>query len=213
MFSLPTDEHNSEHRLGTVVALTRDVTLIAILLLQSLTLGPLSLSDFTTVPELHEVPSQFVMHHLPTEGTITSLFGGRSHPILGVVRHHDGIDIANPTATIIYATSSGRVSRLTRDPGYGLMVEIDHGGGWHTRYAHLASSNVRRGDYVFSGAMIARMGESGLATGRHLHYEVRYYGQALDPLPYIGALGRCCRPPAPGPLVAEASPQWASQDP
>lgn len=171
------------------------------LLLQCATLGPLALSGFQTPPAVHASMSHFVMHHLPAEGTITSIFGERLHPILGVVRHHDGVDIANSRTTIIYATASGRVCRITRDAGYGLMVELDHGSGWHTRYAHLSSTNVHRGDYVFSGAIIAWMGESGLATGRHLHYEVRYFGRALDPLPY---LGKCCGPPVPPVLVAAA---------
>lgn len=156
------------------------MNLIASLLLQSLTLGPLALSNFTTV-------ESGIIRHLPTEGTVTSLFGERVHPILGHSRHHDGIDIANAHRTTIYATASGRVRHVGHEGGYGLMIEIDHGGGWSSRYAHLAQITAKKGDFVFSGAILGRMGKTGRATGTHLHYELRRYGLAVDPAPYLAA--------------------------
>lgn len=158
------------------------MTLIASLLLQSLTLGPLALSNFATV-------ESGIIRHLPAEGTITSVFGGRHHPILGHSRHHDGIDIANARSTTIYATASGRVRHIGCEGGYGLMIEIDHGQGWQSRYAHLSQIAVKTGDFVFSGAILGRMGDSGLATGTHLHYELRRHGAPVDPSPYIST---CC---------------------
>lgn len=160
-----------------------DMDVLGALLLNSLTLGPLALSSFTT-----PVMSHAIVQHLPAEGIVTSVFGTRHHPIVRSARHHDGIDIANAHATIIYATASGRVARITRDAGYGLMVEIDHGHGWHSRYAHLATTSVQPGDFVFAGAIIGKMGESGLATGTHLHFEIRYKNRAVDPTPQLLAL-------------------------
>lgn len=155
----------------------------AALLFRSLTLGPVALSSFAT-----PVTSHAIVQHLPTEGVVTSSFGERRHPVLHASRHHDGIDIANIHTTIIYATASGRVTHISRDAGYGLMLEIDHGHGWHSRYAHLASTQVKRGAYVFSGAIIGEMGASGMSTGTHLHFELRYKNRAVDPAPQLLAL-------------------------
>jgi murein DD-endopeptidase MepM/ murein hydrolase activator NlpD len=154
------------------------MSILTAILFNSLTLGPLALSNFTTVETR-------IVQHLPTEGTITSIFGERHHPILGVARHHDGIDIANVRSTTIHATAAGRVKAISREGGYGLMVEIDHGSGWSSRYAHLSQIAVKRGDFVFSGAILGRMGDSGLATAPHLHYELRRQGVPVDPAPYI----------------------------
>lgn len=153
------------------------------ILLNSLTLGPLALSSFAT-----PVPTHAIVRHLPTEGMVTSAFGSRRHPLFHTRRHHAGIDIANTHATIIYATASGRVVRITRSGGYGLMLELDHGHGWHSRYAHLARAQVKRGDYVFAGAIIGKMGKSGRTTGTHLHFELRYKNKAVDPAPQLLAL-------------------------
>lgn len=161
-----------------------DVNFLAALLFNSLTLGPLSLSSFATVPRTADAPS-VIIQHLPAEGTITSAFGIRRHPVWGGTRHHDGIDIANGPASIIYASAAGRVRRIGRDGGYGLIVEIDHGSGWRSRYAHLAATAVRVGDFVFAGAMIGRMGRSGLSTGTHLHYELHHQGHPIDPMPHL----------------------------
>lgn len=158
------------------------MSILTAILFQSLTLGPLALSNFTTV-------DVGIVQHLPTEGTITSVFGARHHPILGVARHHDGIDIANARSTTIHATAAGRVKRIGQEGGYGLMVEIDHGGGWCSRYAHLGQIVVKTGDFVFSGAILGRMGDSGLATAPHLHYELQRQGAPVDPIPYIST---CC---------------------
>lgn len=174
------------------------MTLLAVLLFNSLTLGPLALSSFATVPQFSDTASA-IIRHLPAEGTITSAFGARRHPVWGVTRHHDGVDIANGPATMIYATAAGRVRRITRAGSYGLMVEIDHGSGWRSRYAHLAAAGVRIGDFVFAGAILGRMGRSGLSTGTHLHYELHHHGRPVDPSPFLEG---CCRPEWPGVVVA-----------
>ena len=123
------------------------------------------------------------MESLPVVGEITSRFArARRHPLLGVVRKHAGIDIAAAAGTPITAPAPGRVSFSGRKFGYGNVVDIDHGNGVVTRYAHCRALMVREGDEVAAGAVIATVGRTGLATAPHLHYEVRVHGSAVDPL-------------------------------
>lgn len=125
---------------------------------------------------------------MPAEGRMSSDFGFRQHPIRGGTIFHDGVDIANVRSTPIEATGAGRVVKVEYERGYGLLIEIDHGHGWHTRYAHLSASEVNVGDEVGTGAIIGRMGASGSATGNHLHFEVRRYSFAVNPTPYLAAV-------------------------
>jgi murein DD-endopeptidase MepM/ murein hydrolase activator NlpD len=127
--------------------------------------------------------SPSIMESLPVVGEITSRFArARRHPLLGVVRKHAGVDIAAPAGTHITAPTDGRVKFSGKKFGYGYTVEIDHGNGVITRYAHCRSLMVRAGDEVAAGAVIATVGRSGLATAPHLHYEVLVRGRSVDPL-------------------------------
>ena len=120
---------------------------------------------------------------LPVEGRITSLYSRtRVHPILRIRRPHKGLDIAAPSGTAIAAPAAGRVTKVGRELGYGLVVHIDHGGGVTSRYAHCRSTSVSPGDRVDAGQVIAAVGRTGLATAPHLHWEVRVRGEAVDPL-------------------------------
>ncbi len=123
----------------------------------------------------------------PIDGHLTSLFSpNRRHPILRIRRPHNGIDIAAPTGEPILAPAAGRVIFSgTKSGGYGRTVEIDHGHGIVTLYAHASRLLVRRGDRVERGQTIAEVGSSGLATGPHLHYEVHVDGEPIDPLNFI----------------------------
>lgn len=124
-----------------------------------------------------------IIESLPVVGEITSRFArARRHPLLGVVRRHDGIDIAAPAGTHILAPAAGRVRFSGKKFGYGYTVEIEHGNGVITRYAHCRSLMVRVGDDVAAGAIIATVGRSGLATAPHLHYEVMVNGRNVNPL-------------------------------
>lgn len=129
-----------------------------------------------------------VVQTMPAAGRMTSDFGFRHHPIRGGTIFHDGVDIANVRSTPIEATGAGRVTRVEYSRGYGLTIEIDHGQGWTTRYAHLSSADVKVGDTVGAGALIGKMGSSGSATGNHLHFEVRHYSFAVNPTPYLTAV-------------------------
>lgn len=122
----------------------------------------------------------------PCEGTIENDFGMRMHPILKIMRMHDGIDIIADLGTKVYAPGAGVVDFVGWRGGYGLSVEIDHGFGYKTVYAHLSRPNVKQGQKVTRGDIIAFTGNSGrLSTGPHLHYEVRHDGIPLDPRNFI----------------------------
>ena len=123
---------------------------------------------------------------IPAPGRdITSKFGNRKDPFLGRLAFHGGIDFRTPTGTPIYSSGSGVVTHAGRNGGYGKMVEIDHGNGITTRYAHLSHVEVREGDTVGMGARIGKSGSTGRSTGPHLHYEIRHNGDAIDPMRYL----------------------------
>ncbi len=123
---------------------------------------------------------------LPTTGRITSSFTrSRWHPILERSRPHEGLDIVAPYGTPIVAAARGVVVFSGYRSGYGLTVEIDHGYGTLTRYAHASRALVRRGAIVERGDTIGRVGRSGLAVGSHLHYEVLVNGRPADPRTFL----------------------------
>ncbi len=121
----------------------------------------------------------------PADGYITSGFGYRKDPFTGRIKFHHGIDIFAPRGTPVVAPARGRVVRIRRERGYGLTLELDHGNGIHTFYAHLQSVKVRRGQQVERGDTIAFVGNTGRSTGPHLHYEVRVQGRRVNPTRYI----------------------------
>jgi murein DD-endopeptidase MepM/ murein hydrolase activator NlpD len=118
---------------------------------------------------------------------ITSRFGNRLDPFLGRLALHAGIDFRTPIGTRIVATAPGTVITAGKSGGYGNMVEIDHGNGITTRYAHLSSILVNVGDTISAGEAIGRSGSTGRSTGPHLHYEVRLNGEAVDPIRFLTA--------------------------
>jgi murein DD-endopeptidase MepM/ murein hydrolase activator NlpD len=121
----------------------------------------------------------------PVRGWLTSGFGYRIDPFTGLRQMHEGLDIANRIGTPINAPADGVVYRVFNNFGFGLMVEINHGYDIVTRYGHLSKAYVKVGQRVKRGERIAAMGNSGRATGPHLHYEVRLNGVPLNPQNYI----------------------------
>lgn len=117
----------------------------------------------------------------PASGGIRSGYGMRFHPILKRSRMHTGVDIAGGQGDPIFAAASGVVVYAGRMSGYGNAVVVDHGGGVSTLYAHCSALLVRDGQSVSQGQTIARIGATGLATGPHLHFEVRRNGNPVDP--------------------------------
>lgn len=121
----------------------------------------------------------------PAWGDITSWFGWRPSPFGWGGDDHPGIDIAVDIGTPVEATADGTVIWVGRDGSYGRLVILDHGYGFRTYYAHLSSYEVEVGDKVKRGTIVAYSGNTGLSTGPHLHYEVRLWGKATDPEPYM----------------------------
>lgn len=116
---------------------------------------------------------------------LSSGFGWRVDPILGRPALHSGIDIPGPLRSPVLAAAGGVVHFAGKAGGYGNMIEVDHGGGLVTRYAHLSGFLVGPGARVERGQEIATMGSTGRSTGSHLHFEVRLNGQATGPLAWL----------------------------
>ncbi|MBW3098854.1 peptidoglycan DD-metalloendopeptidase family protein [Pseudohoeflea coraliihabitans] len=123
---------------------------------------------------------------LPAPGAaITSRYGKRQDPFLKRMALHSGVDFRVRTGTPILATGAGTVIRAGRSGGYGKLVEIDHGNGLTSRYAHLSRILVSPGQRVSTGDTIGKSGSTGRSTGPHLHYEIRRNGRALDPSRFL----------------------------
>ncbi len=123
---------------------------------------------------------------VPVQGAVTSTFGLRLHPITGDVRPHHGLDLAAPAGTPVSAALAGVVRFAGQAGDYGRLVVLEHDDGTSTFYGHCRSLSVTPGQRVAQGQMVARVGMTGLATGPHLHFEVRdAAGRPQDPLPMV----------------------------
>jgi murein DD-endopeptidase MepM/ murein hydrolase activator NlpD len=142
--------------------------------------------DVATAERLKALMS-FVPLRMPLSGdpSVTSPFGYRADPFLGRLALHPGVDLAEAYGAEIHA--AGRVVHAGPAGGYGNMVEIDHGNGLATRYAHMSETLVEEGQQVDKGAVLGRLGSTGRSTGPHLHYEVRVDGEPVDPERYLRA--------------------------
>ena len=121
----------------------------------------------------------------PVRGWVTSRFGSRTSPFSGILKFHEGMDIAAQTGTPVVASADGVVIKAGFGTGYGNMVEISHGYGIKTLYAHNSRINVKAGQRIRRGDVIAYAGDSGSSTGPHLHYEVRVNGLPVNPSKYL----------------------------
>lgn len=121
-----------------------------------------------------------------SSGWISSYFGGRTDPFSGKPARHEGLDFAGREGTPVKAVAAGVVTWAADRYGYGNLVEVNHGGGYSTRYAHNKDNLVAVGDRVEKGQVIATMGSTGRATGANLHFEVLHNSRAVDPLDFIG---------------------------
>ncbi len=137
---------------------------------------------------------------VPVEGAVVTsgMSAARLHPVLRVVMPHSGVDLAAPEGTPVRATADGRVSYRFDSPAYGLGMDLDHGDGTFTRYAHLSGWAVKPGEAVRRGQPIGWVGSTGRATGPHLHYEVYVRYQRIDPAATFPAEVRVA-PDASGP--------------
>jgi len=120
-----------------------------------------------------------------TWGWLSSRFGRRTDPFTGRPAWHAGVDFAGKEGSDIISVGSGVVTWAGERYGYGLMVEVNHGGGITTRYGHAKEILVKVGDIVKQGETLAKMGSTGRSTGPHVHFEVRKHGKAVDPSRYV----------------------------
>lgn len=116
--------------------------------------------------------------------TMSSGYGYRRDPIYGSSKFHEGLDFSASIGTPVYATADGEITVAKREAGYGNCIDIDHGYNYLTRYAHLSEILVKEGSQVKRGQMIGNVGSTGKSTGPHLHYEVRFKGEAQNPVNY-----------------------------
>jgi murein DD-endopeptidase MepM/ murein hydrolase activator NlpD len=128
----------------------------------------------------------------PAAGKIFTKFGPRFHPLLNLVRHHDGIDYLAKVGDPILAAASGEVAFAGWRGQFGIAVQIRHRGGWETFYAHLSRPSVRAGDCVRAGDVIGLSGNTGFSTGPHLHFEISHDGSHVDPATLLDITGREC---------------------
>jgi murein DD-endopeptidase MepM/ murein hydrolase activator NlpD len=144
--------------------------------------------DVATAKRL-EALMPFMPVRMPLSGdaSVTSPFGYRADPFLGRLALHPGVDLVEAYGDEIHAAAAGRITHAGPMGGYGIMVEIDHGNGLSTRYAHMSEALVAEGQDVVQGAILGRIGSTGRSTGPHLHYEVRVDGEPVDPDRYLRA--------------------------
>lgn len=151
------------------------------------------LQDRLQLASLAGVQKTFVMKFIPNGypmdyyRRISDFFGYRIHPKLGRRHLHSGVDFSAEIGTPIYATADGVVEFARQDynGGYGNLIKIDHSFGFKTYYAHLSDLLVKRGDFVKKGQIIAYSGNTGMSTGPHLHYEIRFLGAYIDPQVFL----------------------------
>lgn len=134
---------------------------------------------FAAIPAIQPISNKQLV-------ALASGFGVRIHPIYKVKKMHTGIDFAAPIGTPIYATADGKVEEVSvKFSGYGKMVVIDHGFGYKTRYAHMHDFAVRTGQNIKRGELIGYVGDTGISTAPHLHYEVMLNGVLINPVHYF----------------------------
>ena len=124
---------------------------------------------------------------IPGEVDMTSGFGVRVDPFLHGAAMHTGIDLRGDEGEPVRATAAGTVTQAGWSGGYGKMVEVDHGNGLVTRYAHLSAVDVEVGEKVRIGQVLGKLGSTGSSTGPHLHYETRMGGKPVDPQQFLRA--------------------------
>ncbi len=177
--------HDSTKRGLTALGLNTDQPDIDGMIVRAKTLSA-SFAEVSDTLRAGAAKFQSIPSIMPTAGWLSSSFSrSRFHPILHIARPHEGIDVSAPMGAPIVAPAGGVVMAVRRETGYGNVLEIDHGFGITTKYAHCSRIVVRPGQKVKRGQVIANVGNTGLSTGPHLHYEIHVNGRAVDPLTYV----------------------------
>lgn len=139
---------------------------------------------------------------------LSSSYGWRRNPFNGQLSMHEGLDFSAPDGTPIRTAAGGVVRTVMVHRGYGNMVEIDHGGGLMTRYAHAKTILVKEGEVVTRGQLIARVGSTGLSTGPHLHFEVRQDDKPLDPRVFLAGQPLTAPVASARPMTGSSTITW-----
>ncbi len=128
-----------------------------------------------------ETNEDFIIEYFPVNGEITSKFGTRIHPVTNKPEEHTGVDIAVAEGTEVKAVYDGTVEDVTEDETLGIVIVINHDNGFKTKYGHLSEIKVNKGDKITKGSIIALSGSTGVSTGPHLHFEVSFNDESVDP--------------------------------
>ncbi len=141
----------------------------------------------TAFPGVSSSPPRAFVY--PLVGTqVSSKYGDRRHPILKIVRHHEGVDLVAPSKAPVRSIADGVVVFASRYGGYGNLVVVRHSGQMTSHYGHLDKFSVRPGQHTKAGQILGEVGTTGRVTGPHLHFEVRIDGKVQDPQKYIKGL-------------------------
>lgn len=179
-------------RAAIIVMVGISISVAAVILLPGVSLAPATqeISALSATTPGTAALLSFIPAMMPAKGPISSDFGWRRHPILGMVRKHEGIDIAVPAGTRVVAPARGTVVATGYTSGYGRFILLRHGStGYSSFFAHLSAfaPRLRHGQMVDRGEPLGLSGASGLATGPHLHYEIRdVRGGAVPPRVVFG---------------------------
>ena len=169
-------------------------TLIGIARLHNVEWKDLQILNGISSPRSLQIGTEIRIPHNGTFGfrnplrvplVLTSKYGYRPHPVTGRYRFHEGIDLRAAVGTRVYASKAGRVIFAGRKGGYGKIVGIEHEGNFSTWYGHLSRIRVKVGQTVSQGKVIGLSGNTGISTGPHLHFEIRYKGRSEKPTKYI----------------------------
>jgi murein DD-endopeptidase MepM/ murein hydrolase activator NlpD len=133
---------------------------------------------------LKHIPAIMPVYNLDLKRTGAG-FGIRNHPLLGIRRMHEGLDFYGTKGTEVNSTAAGKVKSRSYSTTFGNVVILDHGYGVETYYAHLSGFNVKKGQKVKRGDVIGYVGNTGLSSGPHLHYEIHLFGKEVDPVHYL----------------------------
>jgi murein DD-endopeptidase MepM/ murein hydrolase activator NlpD len=177
MFDIELSKLFAERGLGLQEMLARGLTSLSGKAGQAETPGKTGDRDPTT-PATREIQS--LLPDIP-HAHISSGYGFRKDPFTGDRKFHQGIDIAAPAGAEVHAVGKGTVTFSGEQSGYGNVVIIDHGNGYSTKYAHNQLNLVKEGDEVDYGSVVAQVGSTGRSTGSHIHFEVLFNGQAVNP--------------------------------
>ncbi len=153
----------------------------------------INILDRMDTASINALQKSFIMKFIPNgspldfDFRVSAPYGKRYHPILHIYHIHTGTDMTAPMNTPVYATADGVVDWASNsgNGGYGKLVKISHSFGFRTYYAHLNDIKVQRGQFVKKGQLVALTGSTGTSTGPHLHYEIRFLGQPIDPMNFV----------------------------